>query len=194
MKVDEIELDDELKSLWLQLQELHFKLRDHTYSTYHRTNPFVEDLFDWKEKGRFWGGKEVTIYDSTTINGDVTIGDNTWLGPFCALDGTGGLSIGKYCSISAGTYILTHDTVKWALSGGKASYEYSPVTIGNYCFIGIHAVITRGVNIGDHCVVGAGAVVTKDVPDFSIVAGLPARRIGEVCLTEDGQVRLEYSK
>jgi len=194
MNFEEIELSDDLKILWKQLRELHLNLRRLTWSKYGRVNPFIENLFEWKEKGSFFGGKEVTIYDSATVVGDVVIGDYTWVGPFCSLDGTGGLTIGKYCSISAGTHIQTHDTVKWALSKGKTAYEHSPVKIGDGCFIGVNAVITRGVVIGNHCVIGAGAVVTKDVQDYSIVAGVPACRIGTVQVVENGEIILEYQK
>jgi acetyltransferase-like isoleucine patch superfamily enzyme len=131
MDIDDVKLDEELESLWRQLKRLHRALRDHTYKRYSRVNPFVENLFDWKEKGEFFGGKNVTIYDSTTIVGDVKIGDHTWIGPFCSLDGTAGLVIGRYCSISLGCQLLTHDTVKWALSGGKMSYEYANTKIGD---------------------------------------------------------------
>ena len=188
---DDIVLDNELLALWNQLKALHHKLRDYTKGKYNRVNPFIENLFEWREKGNYLGGKNVTIYDSTTVHGDVKIGDNTWIGPFCTIDGTGGLSIGRFCSISTGVRILTHDTVKWALSGGKAEYEYSPVSIGDCCFIGVHAIIARGVTIGDHCLIGANTFVNKDIPSFSIAVGVPARVVGRVVV--DGEnVELHY--
>lgn len=193
MHVEELGLDKELMRLWSQMEKLHSTLREHTKAKYRRINPFIEDLFDWKDKGQFVGATDVTIYDSTTIIGNVSIGDHTWIGPFCLLDGTGNLSIGTYCSISTGTQILTHDTIKWALSGGKAEYEYSPVSIGDYCFIGTNAVVTRGIAIGKHCLIGAGTIVTTNVPDNSIFAGIPGRRIGEVKVYDNGQVELKYS-
>lgn len=186
-----LELDDDLIHLWEALLRLRKKLDDYTISRWKRINPFVENLFEWKEKGSVFGD-DITIFDSTTIIGDVVIGDHTWIGPFCSIDGTGGLTIGSCVSISAGCRILTHDTVKWALSGGKAEYEYAPTRIGDCCFLGACVVVLKGVTVGNHCVVGAGAVVTKDVPDYSIVAGVPARRIGTVHVDENGEVRLEY--
>ena len=101
------------------------------------------------------------------------------------MDGNGGLKIGKNCSISAGVQILTHDTVKWALSGGKCSYEYDSTSIGDCCFLGSHAVITKGVKIGKHSIVAAGAVVTKCFDDYSVVAGIPAKKIGFVKVDAD---------
>ena len=190
---DELLLEEDLASLWQRLRALHFRLREHTKAKYNRVNPFIEDLFDWKEKGTFVGGKNVTIYDSATIHGDVRIGDNTWIGPYCSIDGTGGLSIGSFCCISTGTRILTHDTVKWSLSGGHEPYEYGPVSIGDCCFIGVEAIILRGVTIGDHSLIAANSLVTKDIPGFSIAAGVPARVVGEVEL-RDGRVTLSYSR
>lgn len=194
MRIEDVKLDKSLLHLWEQLRNLHYSIRDHTWSKYRRVNPFNENLFEWQEKGRFITGRDITIYDSTTVVGDVTIGDHTWVGPFCSLDGTGGLTIGEYCSISAGTHIQTHDTIKWALSGGKMPYEYSPIRIGDYCFIGVNAVITRGVTIGDRSLVAAGAVVTQDVEAYSIVGGVPFKVIGRVRIDEEGNVYLEYDR
>lgn len=188
-------LDNRLESLKIDLIELQKILRKNTFEQHSRINPFSEDLFDWKERGDFWCGEKrnVTIYNSTILIGDVEIGNDTWIGPYCSLDGGGGLKIGRNCSISVGCQILTHDTINWALSGGKSKYEYSPVKIGNCCFIGTHVVITKGVSIGDHCLVAAGAVVTKDFPSYSIIGGVPAKKIGNVKI-DNHKVSLEYLK
>lgn len=55
--------------------------------------------------------------------------------------------------------------------------EIRPVVVGNDVWLGTRSILTPGVRIGDHAIVGAGAVVTKDVPDYAIVAGVPARFI-----------------
>jgi acetyltransferase-like isoleucine patch superfamily enzyme len=186
-------VNDRQQRLLEDLRALRRHLNDETRRVHRRINPFTEDLFDWSERGRYWTGEErgITIYDSATLAGDVEIGVGTWIGPFCSLDGTGGLRIGSYCSISNGVQLLTHDTIKWALTGGVAAAERSPTRIGDRCFIGARAVIVRGVSIGNECVVGAGAVVTRDVPDATVVAGVPARTIGHVVRSGD-EVRLEY--
>lgn len=188
-------IDSKLKELWTSLIELHHWSRNYTRKKYNRINPFYEDLFDWSERGSFWTqeNKEVTIYNSVTLIGDVKIGDHTWIGPFCLLDGGGGLEIGKYCSISTGCQLLTHDTVKWALSCGKMPYEYASLKIGDCCFLGSYAILTKGVKIGSHCVIGAGAVVTSDIDDFTIVGGIPAEPIGKVEIDQQGEVHLVYN-
>ena len=187
-------LNERLAALLQDLRTLHLELRREVHAKFKRINPFYEDLFDWKERGEFWvgQGKNVTIYNSTTVVGDVEIGQNTWIGPFCSLDGSGGLVIGENCSVSAGCQIVSHDTVKWAVSRGKHPYEYAPIRIGDCCFIGSHAVITKGVTVGNHCVIGAGAVVTCDVPDYAIVGGVPGRVIGRVNVHDGRMVTFDY--
>lgn len=189
----EANLTAEEKELLVRTNSLHQKLRQRTKDKYARINPPYEDASSWQERADFWLGKDsdVTVYNSATLIGDVKIGPCSWIGPFCMIDGTGGLTIGKYCHFSTGSQVVTHDTAKWCLSGGVEPYEYSPVTIGDCCFIGTNAVIKRGVTIGEHCLVAAGAVVVKDVPAFSIVGGVPAKQIGTVVL-KDGKVSLNF--
>jgi acetyltransferase-like isoleucine patch superfamily enzyme len=186
-------LNDRQRQLLDDLRAVHEHLREGTRDAYGRINPFTEDLFDWKERGRHWTGddREVTIYNSTTLAGDVRIGRGTWIGPFCSLDGTGGLEIGEGCDISAGVQLVTHDSVRRALSGGAAPIEKAPIRIGDRCFLGSLAVVTRGVTIGRCSVVAAGSVVTSDVPPQTIVGGIPARPIGRVEIEGD-EVRLVY--
>ena len=195
LKEDSFNLtEDELK-LFTNLISLKDKLRNFTRAKFFRVNPFYEDIFDWKERGAYLFGENsnITIYNSSTIVGDVKVGNNTWIGPFTSIDGTGGLEIGAYCALSASVHILTHDTAKWCLSGGKCNYEYSPVKIGDCCFLGVGAVVTRGVTIGNNCLIGAGAVVTSNIPDFSIVLGVPGKIKGKVII-DDNNVSLEYYK
>lgn len=136
-------------------------------------------------------GEETSIYHNSYVYGSVKVGKHTWIGPFTLLDGGGGLTIGDFCSISAGVQIYTHDTVKWAVSGGKVPYEKSPVIIHDCCHIGALSVIARGVEIGPHSVVGAGSLVRRNVPPYTVVSGVPARTIGEVHVDPSGEVHLE---
>lgn len=107
------------------------------------------------------------------------VGKNTRIAPYTLLDGSGGLIIGDYCSISAGIHIYTQDTVKWAISGGKVEYERASVKIGNCCYIGPYTVIAKGVAIGDYCVIGAGSFVHRDIPPYTVTVGYPVTLWGE---------------
>lgn len=100
----------------------------------------------------------VIIMHGTILTSEVEIGEgslinmNNTLGHYC--------QVGRYCDLAPGVYA-------------------SSSRIGDYCQVGINAVIKPGVNIGRQVTVGAGSVVTKDVPDYQIVAGVPAVPIGE---------------
>ena len=185
------DLNDNEELLWKELKSLHYKLRKSTKMLHNRVNPFVENLFQWEEKGKYFGSKGTRIYDSATIMGDVKLGDNVWIGPFCMVDGTGGLKIGDYVDMSTGVKIFTHDTVKRALTGGIHEIEYAPVSIGNYTFIGSDTVILKGVEIGDQCVIAANSLVNKSFPDRTIIGGVPAKKIGTVEI-ENSDVHLKY--
>ena len=189
-------LTEKQRELFEDIRGLQLGLREDTYNKFKRINPFFEDLCDWKERGFFWTKQEnVTIYNSVTIVGDTKIGENTWIGSFVNLDGTGGLEIGSNCSISSGCQILSHDTISWAISGGRQEYSYEKTTIGDRCFVGTLSVITKGVQLGSECVVGAGAVVTKSFPNNSIVAGVPAKLIGRTIVdSRNGKVKFKYFK
>ena len=191
MGVDDLNLTDEELNLLNTLQGLKQKLDDGTFQSYRRINPFAENLIDWHEKGERFAGAGSVIYDSATLIGDVKIGEHAWIGEGCMVDGSGGLEIGDHVVLACGVHIYTHDTVKWALSGGLADYKHAPVTIGDCVFVGAQAVITCGVTIGSHVLVCANATVTEDVESFSIVAGTPARKIGSV-IVDGAQVTFEY--
>ncbi|AZZ91665.1 acyltransferase [Hahella sp. KA22] len=168
--------------LFTSLKQLWFDKRRLLNSKYRRTLPFSEYIVDRWEKAKELGFEsEVSVYDSSYIFGDVTVGKSTWIGPFTILDGSGGqLSIGSYCSISAGVQIYTHDTVKWATSGGKEGYERAATSIGDHCYIGPYTVIAKGVTVGDRCVIGAHSLVLQDIPAGSRAHGAPCRIVGAV--------------
>lgn len=160
------------------LKRLFVFLRDNKKIKYDRVLPINDLISNRWEKARYLKfGEGSSIYDLSYVFGDVRVGRNTWIDPFTILDGSGGLEIGDNCSISAGVQIYTHDTVKWAVSGGKEKYEYASSKIGNNCYIGPHTVISKGVIIGDNCIIGANSFVNKSFPAGSKVAGNPAKLI-----------------
>lgn len=129
----------------------------------------------WERACEYGFGEGSSVYDSCLLLGEVSVGTNTWIGPFTVLDGSGGLTIGDGCAISAGVQIYTHDTVANIVSGGAAEVERSPTRIGSRVYIGPQTVVARGVVIGDGAVVGAHSFVDQDVPDLARVWGRPAR-------------------
>ena len=176
-----------------ELRRIRETLAAETRERWDRDLPFGELLSDrWERAKRLGFGEGASVYESSYVFGDVKVGAGTWIGPFTLLDGTGGLEIGSTCSISAGVQIYTHDTVRWALSGGVAEYEHAPVRIGDRCHIGATTVIASGVTIGDHCVIGACSFVNRDVPPFTVAVGAPCRPIGKVVVDGD-RIELDLS-
>ena len=106
----------------------------------------------------------------------ISIGEDTIVGDHAFLDGRAALTIGSHVDIASSVMIYNseHD-----LESEKFSARTEPVEIGDYVFVGPRAIILPGVKIGKGAVVAAGAVVTKDVPEFTIVGGVPAGKIGE---------------
>lgn len=176
-----------------KIRALYQALRQDMRAQWNRTLPFDELLFDRWELARHLGfGDGASIYHNSYVFGDVRVDAKTWIGPHVILDGSGGtLSIGSTCSISAGVQIYTHDSIAWALTGGRAEYEQGSVSVGDACHIGAMSVITKGANIGDHCLIAANSVVTRPTPSFSIARGSPAEVVGRVRV--DGEdINLEF--
>jgi acetyltransferase-like isoleucine patch superfamily enzyme len=145
-------------------------------SRWQRSLPVGEYLVDRWERARALGfGEGVSIYDSAIVIGSVSVGANTWIGPWVMLDGSGGISIGANCSISAGVHIYTHDSVDWAITGGAQAIQRAPTRIGDRCYLGPNVIVAKGVTIGDGCVIGANSLVLTDIPAGSKAWGSPAR-------------------
>ncbi len=163
--------------LWLRSNWTAARRRLH--AKHNRTLPFGDYVIDRWEKARELGfGEGTSIYDSSLVLGEVNVGVNTWIGPFTLLDGSGRLSIGDWCCISAGVHVYTHDTVQRTLSAGAAEAERSPTAIGNRCYIGPNTIIAKGVTIGDGSVIGANSLVLSSVPAGMKAFGTPCRVVG----------------
>ena len=178
-----------------QLRELYDALRTETRERWNRDLPLEELLFDRWERARSLGfGEGSSIYHNSYVYGEVKVGRHTWIGPFTLLDGSGGLTIGDYNSISSGVQIYSHDTVAWAVTSGVAETERAPVVIGDAVYVGAQTVIAKGVSIGEHSVIGACSFVNRDIPPYTVAAGVPCRPIGTVRLSRDGMAELEYTE
>lgn len=106
----------------------------------------------------------------------VSIGKNTMISLGAKIDvHRGKVKIGDNCLITSGVKILSHDGASRMINYND--YGNGEVVIGNNIFIGVNAIILKGVHIGDNSVIGAGAVVSKSVPPQSLVVGNPGKVI-----------------
>lgn len=146
-------------------------------------------------------GERVSIYHPNLVNlYGCTIGADSKIGSFVEIQK--GASVGERCKISSHSFIcegvdigdgvfvghgvmFTNDTYPKAVDAeGKlqteADWKLIRTQVKNLASIGSNATILCGITIGEGALVGAGAVVTKNVPDYAIVAGVPARVVGDV--------------
>lgn len=159
-----------------QLKQLQKTLQAEKRAKYSRRVGLGDLITDRSENAGECGfGEGSSMYDNVLVIGDVKVGKSVWIGPNTVLDGSGGLEIGDFVSISAGVQIYTHHTVEWANSGGKAPSERATTKIGSNVYIGPNAVIQMGVTIGDGAVIGAMSLVNKDIPPGARAWGVPAK-------------------
>jgi len=146
-------------------------------------------------------GPGVRIFQPELVNlYGCSIGDDTKIGAFVEIQKNA--TVGARCKISSHTFIcegveiedecfvghgvmFTNDVYPSAVNRDgtlqtEADWKVIKTKIKRRASIGSNATIIAGVTIGEGALIGAGAVVTKDVPDFAIAAGVPARVIGEV--------------
>ena len=155
-----------------------FKSTQITFSgTANSSNIFLSDT------SRVYGS--ISVCDS----GKVFLGEYSQIGPNSIIRSVESIVIGDYTMISANVVIadnnshsinpidreIVQKTPSGSLFRSMRYSEHAAIRIGNKCWIGENSRICKGVTIGDGSIVAANAVVTKDVPEFTIVAGNPAR-------------------
>jgi acetyltransferase-like isoleucine patch superfamily enzyme len=118
-------------------------------------------------------GKFTFIHMGCRFDGDIIIGNNSVLGRNCILKGQ--IVIKNNVSITAETYIFTSSHI---VNDPDFNCFYKTVVIEDYAWIGARAMIMPGVKIGRGAVLASASVATKDIPDFNIFAGSPAKNIG----------------
>ncbi len=107
-------------------------------------------------------GNDCKIQNNVSLYKGVTLEDNVFCGPSCVF-----------------TNVLT------PRAGVERKDEYTPTLVKKGATIGANATIVCGNTLGNYCTIGAGAVITKDVVDYALMAGVPAKRIGWVSRSGD---------
>lgn len=126
----------------------------------------------------FWTEIETSSF-ITHPGGRIAIGSGTFINNGAWFQAKESITVGVGCNIGPRVMVMDNDAHEIGgihRLGGKSS----PVVLEDYCWIGVGAIVLKGVTVGKHAIVGAGAVVTKNVPPRAIAAGNPARIIGEV--------------
>ncbi|MEB3195879.1 MAG: acyltransferase [Candidatus Sericytochromatia bacterium] len=111
-----------------------------------------------------------------TTRGRLSIGAGSNIDSDAHLDARGGLVIGANVATGPAVMFLTADH---APQSPDFAGRLRPIRIGDRAWLGARATILPGVNVGEGAIVAAGAVVARDVPPHTIVAGVPARVIGQ---------------
>ncbi len=133
-------------------------------------------------------GSKVVIHKDTIIHvapkdkrrkdAVVTIGDNVHLSFRTWIAGRVGITIGDHVGFAPGVviqdYIHGYDDPDVPIKEQALSGE-APIKIGSGCVLGANVIVLPGVTIGKHCMIGGNAVVAKDIPDYSLAVGNPAR-------------------
>jgi UDP-2-acetamido-3-amino-2,3-dideoxy-glucuronate N-acetyltransferase len=145
-------------------------------------------------------GRNVNIFQPSLVNlYGCTIGDETKIGAFVEIQKNA--SVGARCKISSHTFIcegvviedevfighgvmFINDRYPRATNAdgtlqGTANWEVETTRVKRRASIGTNATIVSGITIGEGAMIGAGAVVNKDVADYALVVGVPARVIGD---------------
>jgi acetyltransferase-like isoleucine patch superfamily enzyme len=126
---------------------------------------------------------ELHVYNFRNLpNAGIRIGQDSLVGEFCVIRGSGGVTIGDqvYLSPSVHIYSSNHVCQDPDVCFVEQGVTAEGVTIEDECWIGAMAIILDGVTVGRRSVVAAGTVVTRDVPPHSLVAGVPARVIRDL--------------
>jgi acetyltransferase-like isoleucine patch superfamily enzyme len=137
------------------------------------------------------------IAPSTCIEHEsrLVLADHVYIGPFCFIEASGGVTIGEGVQITHHVSIVTHSSHRAQRLLGRAYVEASgpkpgwiagPVEIGAYCFIGPHSLLEAGTTLGRGCIVRAGSIVRGGFAEFSVIAGNPGVRVGD---SRDGDRR-----
>jgi len=160
---------------WVKLMVNPFKHKKGKNSIIrHRTRT---DVFPYN---RFELGERSVIEDFSTINngvGDVIIGDRTIIGIGNVIIGP--VSIGNDVMFAQNIVVsgLNHGYEDVSLPPSVQKETTAQISIGDNVWIGANSVVTAGVSIGKHVVIGGGSVVTKNIPDYSVAVGNPAKVI-----------------
>lgn len=157
----------------------------HCLSIFHR--PFMVYGYYNRLTKRYLRDVRVSSTVDIINKHNFSVGDNVWINHYTRIDASGGVRIGEGCQIGSSVGIFSHSSHNAIRLMGRhymkvpkeqrIGYILKPTEIGAYTFVGSGSYIMPGVKVGKGCIIGTNSVVTKDIPDFSIAVGSPAKVI-----------------
>lgn len=130
--------------------------------------------------GRFVEIYPLTKHENQSFDSRIVLGNSVYIGDWVQLHAMGSITIGDGCVVSDFVYVsdTAHgmDPTKGPILK-QPLVSRGPVKLGEHTFVGLGSSILPGVTLGKHCIVGTRSVVTRSFPDYSVIAGSPARLI-----------------
>lgn len=167
--------DPELLKLRLKCMDLCFELNQTKPSYIDKKNEILKQLI-----GYIPDGLEILTPFTCDYGKNIHLGKNVFINSHCYLMDGANITIGNHVFIGpyCGFYTANHPLPYEPRNKGLE--KALPITIGDNCWFGANVSIMPGVTIGSGCVIAAGAVITKDMPDNSLIAGVPAKVIKKI--------------
>lgn len=182
---DKLILNFRLFKVFIRNNKYSKKIISHLicFIIYFLSNNIISKTPFWFIRRNFYKRCGMNIGQGTVLNmsqyivipSNIKIGNNTHINKGCTLDARCPINIGNNVSISYNVSIITggHDVYATNFSA-----IYKPIEIKDFVWIGLNSIILQGVTIGQGAVVAAGSVVTTNVEEYTIVGGIPAKKIG----------------
>ena len=169
---------------WIKLRLNVVYLYVYNFFAQYVCNHIVSNIPFWCIRKYYFKAVGLKIGKSSVMNMSqyffsihrLKIGKHTHINRKCFFDARAGIFIGDNVSVSHQVSLLTgsHDINSVNFAG-----IFEKIVIQDYVWIGVNATVLKGVTIGEGAVVSAGAVVVKDVEPYTVVGGVPAKKIGE---------------
>ena len=163
------EIDDAHRAVWERMRELNSLGNTDRL----RAREILAEIF---APGSAVPGVFAPLYVEFGVN--TTFGEGCFINYNCVILDVAEVTVGERSLFGPGCQLITVEHPVNDADARAAGWERGrPITIGDNCWFGAGAMVMPGVTIGDNCVIAAGAVVAKDVPDNSLVGGVPAKLI-----------------
>lgn len=164
--------DPELLQKRLACMDLWFELNQTKPSDLEKKNELLKKLMGYIPEGL-----EILTPFTCDYGNNIHLGKNVFINSHCYFMDCANITIGNHVFIGpyCGFYTANHPLQYGPRNQGLE--KALPITIGDNCWFGANVSVMPGVTIGSGCVIAAGAVVTKDMPDNSLIAGVPAKVI-----------------